>query len=128
LRRLAIIGVAALALVGCGDTDTDPSGGTERSSQLTECLKEADLDVQPADNKEGSSRAFTVRNANGKVTTYAYVFEAADKAKAAQKKIFKPKDEETVSAYVAGDTLVINTHAAADSQPEISDCFAQPTS
>ena len=61
------------------------------------------------------------------MTTYAYVFESSDKAKAAQSKIFKPKDKETVAAYTTGDTVVVNTFAAADAQPALTDCFRQPT-
>ena len=118
-----MIAVTALAVAGCGGGADDPPGGTERASDLTECLTEANLSTRPADNKEGSSRAFTVHRSNGALTTYAYVFDSPDRARTAQKRIFKPQDKETVAAYTAGDTVVVNTPAAADAQPALTNCF-----
>ena len=57
------------------------------------------------------------------VTTYAYVFESPEQAQPAQSKIFVPQDDETVAAYTSGDTVVVNTYAAANAQPALNDCF-----
>jgi len=118
--------VIGLAVAGCGgdkDSDTDPPGGTARASELTECLTQADFEVKTMDNKEGSSRAFTVERPNGARTSYVYIFENPGEAKGAQKNLFEPKDEETVAAYTKGDTLVINTQAAADVASKLNACF-----
>ncbi len=60
---------------------------------------------------------------NGARTSYVFIFETPDEAKGAQKNLFNPKDKETVAAYTKGDTLVINTNAAADVSSKLNACF-----
>ena len=129
MRRVALLAVAAVTLAACGDTDseTDPPGGTARASQLTECLKKADLNTEQIDNKEGSSRAFSItKGTSSKPAAYAYVFEDPEKAKAAQSKLFETRDKKTtVSAQTTGDTVLLTTWSAANAQPALGDCFRQ---
>ena len=117
----------ALALAGCGGDDSGDGGGggdpAAREGQVKDCLAKSQLTIKPHANKGGSVRAFQVVRPNGAVTTYAYVFDAPDKAKAAQSQVFKDDDDKTVAAYTAGDIVVVNTYAAADAQPALTDCF-----
>jgi hypothetical protein len=79
--------VLALALAGCGgggDGGSKGGGPQARQTQIKACLAKSKLTTKPAPNLAGSALAFQVARPNGAVTTYAYVFDAPAKAKAAQ--------------------------------------------
>jgi hypothetical protein len=126
MRPVSAISLCALALAGCGgsqsSTATKPPPTAERTKQIQDCMGAEGLTTRPRGQLSGSTSAFEASD-GGQVVSYVFVFDSPENASAAQKAIFAELDPRgAVAARTVRGVVVANTIAAADHQPAIDDC------